>query len=397
MPIVHAPCGHVTCASCSLRWLQKKTNRSCALCRAPVLSVAQCPLLGQLLESRAAPADPEDASTPADSTKEDAETIADFKRQLQELNQGDLNHMPADYRAHIVRQATSRAIRKCDLPMLEACLKSYKSRASTLMLSDLAALWKKEPVKPALELLLEHGARLDGHCADRPLHHAVYTGNLPMVEALLEKKADPTKPTLDGSTPLHIAVRRGRQDATSLLLEHMKQPIDDFPGLLDLAEKGLDFHESHCEFGQHMPNSLPCERCDARKKIQNDLLERQKRDDKKKKCRKSAGASSSTDARQREILNDAESDDSSSFAGTSESDVSDLESEDLDDSGAEEGEEEEAEEDFEEMDRNMAEGFMRQLRRERGWGVLHGVAASEEDEDSEADYHSEGASYRSRR
>jgi len=402
LPIVHAPCGHVACASCSLRWLQKKTMRSCALCRAPVLSVAHCPLLGQLLESRAAgaaaaPYPPlvadsideeqqqqrrgtqggEDSSSsaaaPLPCAEDDADTIAGLKRQLLDLNQGDLNHIPADYRAHIVRQATVRAIRKGDLPMLEACFKSYKSRASTLMLADVAALWKKEPVEPALELLLQHGARLDGHCADRPLHHAVYTGNLPMIKALLKQRADPTKPTLDGSTPLHIAVRRGRQEAVSLLLSCDEIGKADLPGVLGYAEKGLKFHQSQCDWGCGPQDGSACPRCAARKTIQMELLEKQKQlqqveassseggslhpeGERRQRHRRGAAAVAAEeeedDAEEegppglRHIPNDVESDDSSSYAGTSESDVSDLDTEDLSDfSGAEGGEEDELEDD----------------------------------------------------
>mmetsp|Transcript_1312 Transcript_1312/g.3762 ORF Transcript_1312/g.3762 Transcript_1312/m.3762 type:complete len:440 (+) Transcript_1312:60-1379(+) len=262
-PVVHAPCGHVACVSCSLTWQKKKSTRTCALCRTPVLSIAQCAQLEQLLVRRPEAGDAEagaqDMSGASASSSGDPEaTRAEVKKELQDLSQGDLNFIPGDYRAHIVRVAAHRAVRKGDLTMLENCLRNFKARPSTKLACEVAGTWKKEP-RPVLSLLLAHGARLNGHPENRPLHVAVYAGNTRMAEALVEMKADPTR-LAAGETALHVAVRRGRLDCVKLLLGHgAKSDVPDPAGRTPdfLAEMAFRMHEVSC------PRS-PCHRCNER-------------------------------------------------------------------------------------------------------------------------------------
>lgn len=52
-----------------------------------------------------------------------------------------------------------------------------------------------------------------------PLFHAVFAGNLPVLQLLLKKGASLKTQNLSGSTPLHEAVRLGNLDAAGLLLK----------------------------------------------------------------------------------------------------------------------------------------------------------------------------------
>merc|ERR1712048_1311125 len=238
---------------------------------------------------------------------------AEIKKALREFSRGDLNELPGDYRSHIVREIASRAARKGDLNMMKSCLERYKARASTNLFLDVAEDWTAEP-QPAISLLLAHGARINGHCEDRPLVSAVAKGNTKMVRALLEMKADPSKPTgQSGETPLHIAARKGRFEAARILLEHgVSADTEDHVGYTPLyvAEKGLEMHVATC--GQR-----PCERCEARIQLRGEL-----------RWRANATSSAETPGKQSETAaagvdeNDAASDNSSSELEDS-SDVSD--------------------------------------------------------------------------
>merc|ERR1712232_322564 len=117
--------------------------------------------------------------------------MGEIKKALREFSRGDLNELPGDYRSYIVREIASRATRKGDLNMLKNCLQTYKARASTNIFLDVAEGWTADP-KPAISLLLAHGARINGHCEERPLLGAVAKGNIKMIQALLEMRADPT-------------------------------------------------------------------------------------------------------------------------------------------------------------------------------------------------------------
>lgn len=242
------------------------------MCRAPVLSVVECPLLEQLLDvkqqSQTATAS-SGASAEASSSSSGSAVVrsadaarAQLKEGLRDLSQGDLNLIPGDYRAHLVRQAALRAIRKGDLSMLESCMNKFKGRASTRLFCDAAALWKKDP-QPVIAVLLSRGARLNGHCEDAPLLHAVHHGNLPMVKGLLEQKANPSRSCVDGETALHVAVRRGRLEHVEVLLQK-GAPADVPDGFertpLDLANMGEQMHLSYCGFRD-------CSRCEARRKV----------------------------------------------------------------------------------------------------------------------------------
>eukprot|EP00930_Biecheleria_cincta_P056235 TRINITY_DN42395_c0_g1_i1.p1 TRINITY_DN42395_c0_g1~~TRINITY_DN42395_c0_g1_i1.p1 ORF type:complete len:473 (+),score=75.99 TRINITY_DN42395_c0_g1_i1:42-1460(+) len=275
-PVVHAPCGHVACAHCSLQWQLKKSARTCALCRTPILSIAHCQLLEQLLLQQSSDAEarePEDASPDAATAQatQDSER-SEIKKALRDLSQGDLNNLPGDYRSHAVRLIATRAVRKGDLTMLKECLQSYRARASTNLLSDVAAYWTGEP-KSAISLALAHGARINGHCEDRPLFTAVARGHNKMVSALLELKADPDRTTgPEQETALHIAARCGQFEAARILLDHgVRANAVDGAGRtpLHMAEKGLEMHMNSCEY-------QPCDRCEARIQLRGELRWRAK-------------------------------------------------------------------------------------------------------------------------
>jgi len=266
-PVVHAPCGHVACASCSLQWQEKKSARTCALCRTQVLSIAHCPLLEQLLEKRSPAVDPSTAVTETTAAATEA-TRDEIKKSLRELGLCDLGDMPADYRAHIVRAAASRAIRKSDLGMFEKCLQKYKARPSTNLLCIITEEWKGDP-RAVLSLMVQHGARLNGHCEDRPMLAAASRGNIKMMSALLEMKADPSLPTgPSGESALHIACRSGRFEAVRMLLDHgVAADLPDRLGRtpLSCAEKGKERHMAACAQGHG------CERCESRIQVLGEL------------------------------------------------------------------------------------------------------------------------------
>lgn len=327
-PVVHAPCGHVACAYCSLQWQLKKSARTCALCRTPILSIAHCQLLEQLIIQQSSDVEAkEPEGTCADTSMVPADQEAqraEIKKALRELSQGDLNNLPGDYRSHAVRLIATRAVRKGDLTMLKECLQSYRARASTNLLSDVAAYWTGEP-KAAISLILAHGARINGHCEDRPLFTAVARGNSKLVTALLELKADADRTTgHEKETALHIAARCGQFEAARILLDHgVRANAVDGAGRtpLHMAEKGLEMHMNSCEY-------QPCDRCEARIQLRGEL-----------RWRKTSESAPQTQAEPAAPA--AEEDDAASVVSSSEWD----ESTDVSDVGEWlEGEEEEEEE-----------------------------------------------------
>jgi len=315
-PVVHAPCGHVACAHCSLKWQQKAGGpRTCALCRTPVLSVAHCPLLEQLIvaspdtakqESMVGIADP----TTTTSAHEEQATRETTIRALKELSQGDINDVPGDYRKHIVHEVLVRAIRKGDLTMLEKCLKQFKGRASTNMLCELAEHWRnKGQQHAALSLMLAHGGRVNGHCEQRPLHCAAAQGNAPMMSVLLELKADPLITCgPGGETALHIAARCGRFEAVRELLDAgVPADIKDAQARtpLSIAMRGKECHAQNCH---DRVQGWECKRCEARIQTYGELRWRVERSGKADNAR--------AEAAQR--INAAPENDEESEASTSE-------------------------------------------------------------------------------
>eukprot|EP00928_Gymnodinium_smaydae_P071795 TRINITY_DN55280_c0_g1_i1.p1 TRINITY_DN55280_c0_g1~~TRINITY_DN55280_c0_g1_i1.p1 ORF type:complete len:446 (-),score=51.03 TRINITY_DN55280_c0_g1_i1:149-1486(-) len=324
-PVVHAPCGHVACGYCTLRWQEKKTAKTCAICRQPVLTIAHCQLLEQLIEreTKICGGDPA-ADSPQSSEEKIREERDEVKRGLQALNQGDLNNVDGEYRVDMIKQVLHRSIRKGDFSMFESCVKTFKARASTKLICDVAEMWTADP-KPVLALLLAKGARVNGHCMDRPLVRAAYVGNIKMIRALIDAKADPARQA--GATPLHAAVRTGRFDAVRLLLDSgapidVKDADDQTP--LAVAKKGLDMHRSEC-------TSRRCERCDARVSVHRELQFR---------ANAQAVSSTASAAQDEPQENDTASEDSSSYSDGSEMSVSDVEDMSEEVWSQEEGEEE---------------------------------------------------------
>mmetsp|Transcript_42984 Transcript_42984/g.100124 ORF Transcript_42984/g.100124 Transcript_42984/m.100124 type:complete len:391 (-) Transcript_42984:106-1278(-) len=316
-PVVQAPCGHVTCASCSLQWQQKKPARTCALCRTPVLSVAHCPLLEQLIDRKV------HGSNSVESSDSDP-SRAELKQALRELSKGDLNQIPADYRVDAIKAAAYRAIRKGDLAMLQTCIQDFKVRASTKLMSEVAVEWQGDP--SVIKILSSHGARVNGHREDRPLVCAAQSGNLPMMRALLEARADAMKTAGEtGESALHLAVRFGRFEVLRALLDHgVPADLADLQGRtpLSLAEKGLAMHVNSCAM-QH------CPRCEARIQIRGELRWRLG------KSSESARAPPLAPS-QANPAEDAESEDSSTDVEEYDTEASDVGEHDYDEEGEDE-------------------------------------------------------------
>lgn len=257
-PVVQAPCGHVTCASCSLQWQQKKPARTCALCRTPVLSVAHCALLEQLIDRRGAGA--------SIIAAEAENSRSEMKQALRDLSKGDLNNIPADYRTDAIKAAAYRAIRKSDLEMFKTCIRDFKVRASTKLTCEVAENWRGD--LGVIDFLLSCGARINGHREERPLVCAAQSENIPMLRGLLEAKADAMRTIGDsGETALHLAVRYGRFESVRALLDHgVPADVADLDGRtpLSLAEKGLLNHLNGC-------GMQPCARCEARIQVRGEL------------------------------------------------------------------------------------------------------------------------------
>jgi len=257
-PVVQAPCGHVTCASCSLQWQQKKPARTCALCRTPVLSVAHCALLEQLIDRR--------GPATSVSAAEAESSRSELKKALLDLGKGDLNNIPADYRTDAIKQAAYRAVRKNDLEMFKTCIHDFKVRASTKLFCEVAESWRGD--LGVIGFLLSCGARINGHREERPLVCAAQSENIPMLRGLLEAKADATRTIGDaGETALHLAVRYGRFESVRALLDHgVPAEVADLHGRtpLSLAERGLMMHLNSC-------GMQPCSRCEARIQVRGEL------------------------------------------------------------------------------------------------------------------------------
>jgi len=212
--------------------------------------------------------------------------------------------------------------------MVEACLRDFKVRASTSLLCKVASFWKREP-RPVLSLLAAHGARMNGHTERRPLLHAVYHGNTHMAEALIEMKADP-RSAVDGETPLHVAVRRRRRDAVTLLLARgASVDAPDMSGRTPrmLAEVAWRSHAATCPV-------LACYHLDERRRIRSQI--------------DGAGFAASLPwpelprAMEAEAGDEAESEESSTDGEDAESEISDVDDLCPDD---EEGEEEDTDDD----------------------------------------------------
>ena len=75
--------------------------------------------------------------------------------------------------------------------------------------------------KETVRLLLDSGASVEGSRGrHRPLHTACVSGNLRIVNMLLEKSAQVNARTESGFTPLHLASYHGHSDVIYLLLVH---------------------------------------------------------------------------------------------------------------------------------------------------------------------------------
>lgn len=72
----------------------------------------------------------------------------------------------------------------------------------------------------AVKWLLEHGAALNREGNQwGALHYAVFNGHQALVEYLIGRGAEVNAPSPNGSTPLMLAAREGREDLTRVLLE----------------------------------------------------------------------------------------------------------------------------------------------------------------------------------
>ena len=90
--------------------------------------------------------------------------------------------------------------------------------------------------------LIEQGADLeakDPSAGASPLHYAVMTGRLSIIELLLARGADARSLARNGSAPLHTAVRHHRLEVAEMLIEHGAEVnVKDAGGMtpLGLAE-----------------------------------------------------------------------------------------------------------------------------------------------------------------
>lgn len=248
LPLVHAPCGHVACASCSMRWQNRNSARTCAFCREPVVSTAHCKTLSGLCV--------------AGRIEEGA--LSDVRAEIGAVNHHDLNALPGDYK-HVLRQsALQRAVRKGDLSMLKKCISSLRTRVSASLLCRVAGSWRGEP-GGVLSFLLANGGKIDGTVDSRPLLHAIYHGNLPMARQLLVQRADVKKKNESSETALHVAVRRRRLDIVGVLLcLGADMEAKDRKGRTPawLAERAVWAHESRCT-----RRPQPCRACDSTRLI----------------------------------------------------------------------------------------------------------------------------------
>lgn len=249
-PIVYEPCGHVTCMSCGLQWLRQQ--KICAECREKVTGAVQCLVLEELLEQHQARLEGTALASPTSAKRiRMTTTVAGHKELrscLDEAGFSDMNRIPATYRGHVAREVARRAISRGDRSTVETCLSHLGVRASTRLLIRAALRWPEQP-QVILSLLLDHGARIDGHASSRPLHDAVRSGNAEAAKALLMLRADPNQANGHGQTALHISARLGRFGATELLLAsralvHIQDRDHRTP--LELSRLARNTHQRKC-------------------------------------------------------------------------------------------------------------------------------------------------------
>lgn len=102
-----------------------------------------------------------------------------------------------------------------------------------------------------IDILLNH-PNVEVHVADQPVPPilmAIFNNNLPVVERLLAmEKTDPNVQSIDGDTPLKIAIEEGFKDTLTLLLQHPKLMLEEkdaitikqnYPELTQLVEEKL--------------------------------------------------------------------------------------------------------------------------------------------------------------
>jgi len=133
-----------------------------------------------------------------------------------------LNNMPGDYRKYVLSAISHRAGRKQNLDMLRSFIVKLGSRASTNLFCRIAASWRVNS-KEAFELLLAHGARINGNSYNRPIHFAIRANNIDALKALLALHADPLRAEQGDvkQSGFHLAARLGRPQALRCLLEHV--------------------------------------------------------------------------------------------------------------------------------------------------------------------------------
>lgn len=102
-----------------------------------------------------------------------------------------------------------------------------------------------EDLNSTIQFLLGGGASVTSKDLEgnTPLHYAVERGEIPLIEALLNKNAAPEEINSKGISPLYQAVSRRRSDIAELLLKHLqtKLPNKNLESVLVMAvESGLN-------------------------------------------------------------------------------------------------------------------------------------------------------------
>lgn len=132
----------------------------------------------------------------------------------------DPNHEYKDGNSLLMMAAREGSLSAAEALIKARALVTHRNRFGDTALM-LAAL---QGHKRIVELLLNHGAPVDGGPGWTPLIYASFRGHTDIVELLLKHGANPDDTSPNGTTALMVAAKNGYIDTVRVLLKHHANP-----------------------------------------------------------------------------------------------------------------------------------------------------------------------------